>query len=247
VTANQFYVPAIAEGADRIILAGDEHRHLARSARVRPGESVWLIDAAGRRALARVERVGQEATELAVLERMEPEGPRTRVALAQALVEAKKLEIIIEKAAELGCAEVIPVTTARSVRAAREREDRKLERWTRIVREAAKQCKGRLVTAVLPSRTLKALLREPSVGLRLFLSEHGGRPLRDIVAGPGAAADGPPASVVLLVGPKGGWTAGEERDIRAAGFLAVSLGRRILRAETAAVAAAAMILHFWNE
>jgi 16S rRNA (uracil1498-N3)-methyltransferase len=247
VTANQFFVPAIAEGTDRIVVAGDEHRHLARSARVRPGESVWLIDASGRRALARVERVEKEATELSVLERQEPEGLRTRVVLAQALVEAKTLETIIEKAAELGCAEVVPVTTARSVRAAREREDRKLERWARIVREAAKQCKGRLVTSVRPPRALKALLREPPAGLRLFLSENGGRPLREVLAGPSAARPDPPAAAVLLVGPKGGWSAAEEKDIRAAGFEAVSLGRRILRAETAAVAAAAMILHFWDD
>lgn len=245
MTANQFFVPAIAEGADRIVVAGDEHRHLARSARVRPGESVWLIDAAGRRARARVERVGEETTELTVLERQEAEGPGARVVLAQALVEAKKLETIIEKAAELGCVEVVPVTTARSVRAAREREDRKLERWSRIVREAAKQCKGRLVTSVRPPRPLEALLREPLDGLRLFLSEHGGRPLRDVLAGPAAARPAAP-SAVLLVGPTGGWTAAEEEAIRAAGFEAVSLGRRILRSETAAVAAAAMILHFWD-
>jgi len=244
VTANQFYVPAIAKGADRIVLEGEEHRHLARSARVRAGETVWLIDAAGRRARARVETVGEERTELAVLATEEPEAAGTRVVLAQALVEAKKLETILEKAAELGCADFIPVVTTRSLRPAAERADRKLERWKRVVREAAKQCKGRLVTAVHPPRTLPELLREPPADLRLFLSENGGRPLREIIAGP---AGGPPDSVVLLVGPKGGWTGAEERDIRGAGFAAVSLGRRVLRAETAAIAGAAMIVHFWNE
>jgi 16S rRNA (uracil1498-N3)-methyltransferase len=247
VTANQFFVPSIAKGSDRIVLSGGEHRHLSRSARVRPGESVWLIDAAGRRASARVERVGELSTILAVLERQEPEEPRIRLALAQALVEASTLETIIEKAAELGCADVIPVVSARAVRVARERQERKLERWNRIVREAAKQCKGRLVTAVHPPRPLRTLLGEPPEGSRLFLSEHGGRPLREIVAGPGAPAGGPPAGAVLLVGPKGGWTAAEEEDIKRAGFQAVSLGPRILRAETAAIAAAAMILHFWND
>lgn len=247
MTANQFFVPAIAPGAGRIVLRGEEHRHLARSARVRSGDRVWLIDAAGRRARARVEAVGEDATELALLELQEPEDMRTRVALAPALVEAKKLEAILEKAAELGCAAFLPVVSARSVRAPKERADRKLERWNRIVREAAKQCKGPLVTAVGPPRALKSFLREPPAGLRLFLSEHGGRPLGEIVAGAGAPADGPPAAVVLLVGPKGGWTGAEEKDIRAAGFTAVTLGRRILRAETAAVAAAAMIVHFWNE
>lgn len=247
MTANQFYVPAIAKGADRIVLGGEEHRHLAKSARVRAGETVWLIDAAGRRAFARVERVGEERTELAVLGTEEPDTTRTRVALAQALVDAKTLETILEKAAELGCTDFIPVVSARSLRAPKERTLRKLERWMRIVREAAKQCKGRLVTAVHPPRPLEALLREPPPGLRLFLSEHGGRPLRDVVAGPDGPAGGPPPAVVLLVGPRGGWTEREEEDIRGAGFLAVSLGRRILRAETAAIAGSALIVHFWNE
>jgi 16S rRNA (uracil1498-N3)-methyltransferase len=247
VTANQFFVPAIAEGADRIVIEGAEHRHLARSARVRAGETVWLIDAAGRRARARVERVGERSTELAVLAAEPPGASGTRVVLAQALIEAKKLESILEKAAELGCAGFVPVVTARSLRAPAEREDRKLERWTRIVREAAKQCKGRLVTAVHPPVTLLALLREQAADLKLFLSENGGRPLREIVAGTDRAGVRRPASVVLLVGPKGGWTAAEEKLVRGAGFTAVSLGRRVLRAETAAIAGAAMIVHFWNE
>jgi 16S rRNA (uracil1498-N3)-methyltransferase len=247
VTANQFYVPAIAKGVDRIVLEGEEHHHLAKSARVRAGETVWLIDATGRRACARVEQVGKERTELTVLGTEEPDVPGTRVALAQALVDAKTLETILEKAAELGCTDFIPVISARSLRAPKERTDSKLMRWGRIVREAAKQCKGRLVTAVHAPRPLEELLREPPQGLRLFLSEHGGRPLRDIVAGPDRPAGGPPPAVVLLVGPKGGWTEREEEDIRGAGFLAVSLGRRILRAETAAIAGSALIVHFWNE
>ena len=247
MTANQFYVPLIAAGADRIVLEGDEHRHLARAARIRVGEEVWLIDGSGRRCLARVERIGRESAEVVVLKMDEPEAPRTRVALAQGLMEAKKLETVLEKAAELGCRDFIPVISARSLKASGERADKKLERWKRIAREAAKQCKAPLLTDVHAPRPLGELLGSPGAEERLFLSEHGGRPLRDILAartGPGAR---PPASVVLLVGPKGGWTEGEERAIRQAGFEAVSLGRRILRAETAALAGAAMIVHFWNE
>jgi len=247
VTANQFYITFIADGAARIVLEGEEHRHLAKAARVRAGEDVWLFDSRGRRCLARVERVGEERTELAVLKMEEPEAPRTRVALAPCLIEAKKLETILEKAAELGCSDFIPIVSARSLQASEERSGRKLERWRRIAREAAKQCKGRSVTEVHPPRPLKDLLRAPAAGLRLFLSEHGGRPLRDIVAGPGALAGEAPGPVVLLVGPKGGWTEREEKDIRLAGFVAVSLGRRILRAETAALAGAFLIIHFWNE
>jgi 16S rRNA (uracil1498-N3)-methyltransferase len=242
VTANQFFVPDLAEGATRIVLEGEEHRHLARAARVRSREEIWLFDGSGRRVLARVEKIEADRTEVAVLKEDPPETPRTRIVLAQALVEAKKLETVLEKAAELGCSDFIPVTSARSLRTPRERADRKLERWARIAREAAKQCKSRLLTDVHPPRPLEELLRDPGPERRLVLSEHGGRPLRDILTGEAA-----PESVLLLVGPKGGWTAGEERALRVAGFEAVSLGRRILRAETAALAGAALIAHFWNE
>ncbi len=247
MTANQFFVPLIAEDAAVIVLTGEEHRHLARVARVRAGEQVWLIDAHGRRCMSRVEKVEEDRTEVAVLTMEGPEAPRTRIALAPCLMEAKKLETVLEKAVEIGCSDFIPVTSVRSLKAQGERTDRKLERWKRIAREAAKQCKARLLTEVHPPRPLKDLLQAPGADRRLFLSEHGGRPLRDIVTAGLASPEGPPASVLLLVGPKGGWTEGEESGIRQAGFEAVSLGRRILRAETAALAGASLIAHFWNE
>jgi 16S rRNA (uracil1498-N3)-methyltransferase len=247
VTANQFYVPDLEKNASHVVLQGEEHRHLAKAARVRAGETVWLFDAAGSRCLARVDAVGESRTELAVLKFEGPETPRTRVILALCLLEAKKLEMVLEKSSELGCSDFVPVVSARSLKASEERLERKLDRWRRIAREAAKQCKVRTTTTPHPPRALKDLLLEPPAGRRLFLSEHGGLPLRTIVAGSGAPAGEPPVSVVVLVGPKGGWTEGEEKDIRRAGFEAVSLGCRILRAETAALAAAAMIIHFWNE
>lgn len=247
MTANQFYVPRIAPDADRLVLEGDEHRHLAKAARVGAGDIVRLFDDLGGRCRARVEAVAGDRTVLAVLEFERPETVRTQVALAPCLIEAKKLETVLEKAAELGCSDFIPVVSARSLKSPAERSGRKLGRWERIAREAVKQSKGSRATAVHPPRPLKDFLREPPAGRWLFLSEHGGRPLREIVTGCGPEGQDTPASVVLLVGPKGGWTEGEERDIRRAGFEAVTLGRRILRAETAALAAAAMIIHFWNE
>jgi 16S rRNA (uracil1498-N3)-methyltransferase len=241
VTANQFFVPRLAEGVSRIVLEGEEHRHLAKAARVRPGETVWLFDGSGRRFLARVETVGEERTSLAVLKAEEPETPRTRVMLAACLVEARKFDAILEKASELGCSDVLPVESARSLKAPGERAEKKLERWRRIAREAAKQCKSRFLTEVHPPRPLRDLLREPPAERRIFLSEHGGRPLRDVVA------DAGPDAVVLLVGPTGGWTEGEERDIRRAGFEAASLGRRILKSETAALAGTFLIVHHWSD
>ncbi len=247
MTANQFFVPQLPPDAGRIVLRGAEHRHLAKAARVRAGEEIWLFDGRGRRSKARVEKVGPDSTEVAVLESEAPEDRGTRIVLAPCLVEAKTLETIIEKAAEIGCGEVRPVISARSYKAAGERTPRKLERWRRIVREAAKQCKAALLTEVHEPQPLREFVRLDGQARRLFLSEHGGRPLKEILNEGRGSGDGRPKRVILLVGPKGGWTAGEEKEIREAGFEAVSLGRRILRAETAAMAGAAMIAHFWDD
>ncbi len=247
MTANQFFVAVIDPGAWRIVLRGDEHRHLAKAARARVGEEIWLFDGAGRRSRARVETIGDDRTEVSLLAAEAPESLRTRIVLALCLIDGKTLEAALAQAAELGCSDFQPVVSARSFRAAAERTGRKLERWRRIAREAAKQCKSALLTEVHPPRPLRELLRDPGSGRRLFLSEHGGRPLKDVLAAAAGAGGGAPERVTLLVGPKGGWTAGEEKEIWQAGFEAVSLGRRILRAETAAVAGAAMIAHFWNE
>jgi 16S rRNA (uracil1498-N3)-methyltransferase len=94
---------------------------------------------------------------------------------------------------------------------------------------------------------LKDVLAEPGEGLRIFLSEHGGKPLRILLTGAGGGGKPGPSSVTVFVGPEGGWTETEEKNFRAAGCEAVSLGRRVLKAETAALAAVAMISHFWKE
>ena len=247
MTSNQFFVPRLEEGASLIVLRGEEHRHLAKAARVRPGDSVWLFDADGRRCLAEVVSVGRERSELRALRREGPEGRRVSLALVQAMLQAKKMEFLVQKAAELGCAEFSPVITERSLREAVDRSGRKLERWTKIAFEATKQSKGALATVVRAPRALKAYLRDPGPGRKLLLSERGGRPLKDILADR-KTPPGPEApSVSLLIGPEGGWSVAEEGLARESGFEAASLGHRILKAETAALAAAAMVLHFWGE
>ncbi len=248
MTSNQFFIPRLEDGSSLVVLRGEEHRHLAKAARVRPGDSVRLFDADGRRCWAEVVSVGRERTELRVLKRDGTEGRRVNLALVQAMLQAKKMEFLVQKAAELGCAEFLPVITERSLREAAERSGRKLERWSRIALEATKQSKGALATVVRAPRPLKAYLREPGPGRRLLLSERGGRPLKDILADHDACP-GPetPSSVILLIGPEGGWSVAEEGLARESGFEAASLGHRILKAETAALAAAAMVLHFWGE
>jgi 16S rRNA (uracil1498-N3)-methyltransferase len=244
LTANQFFTAPIGADVTRVRLGREEHRHLARSARNRPGDCVWLFDGGGTRYYARVEKVGRESTELRIIRREEDRTAKTGLVLAQALVAAKKMEFILQKAAELGFTGFQPLETARSLRAPAERSDRKRERWARIVREAAKQSKGATTMAVHPVLGLKAFLAAAEGGAeKILLSEYGGRPFRDLLT---ERRDGPSRPVVVCVGPEGGWTRAEDRLLRESGFTAVSLGSRILKVETAALAAAAMVVHFWG-
>lgn len=247
MTSNQFYVPRIGGEASLVVLEGAEHRHLARAARVGEGETVWLFDAGGNRFLARVESVGTDRTALRVLKRAAAAETPMRMVLAQALVPAKKMEFILQKASELGIADFSPIETVRSLKSPKERSGRKAERWARIAREATKQSKGAAAPAVHPPRRLRDALDDPGGGLRIFLSEHGGKPLRCLLLEAENSGQPAPRAVIIFVGPEGGWTESEERSFREAGCEAVSLGRRILKAETAALAAVAIISHFWNE
>lgn len=247
MTSNQFFVPRIESGSSRIAVRGDEHRHLAKAARIRAGDRIRIFDSEGKRCLAEVVSVGRDRTELRVLGVEGPERMRIELVLVQALLPAKKMEFILQKAAELGCAGFLPVTTERSLKSGQEWAARKIDRWSRIALEATKQSKGRRPTAVGAPRPLKALLAEPPGERKLFLSERGGRPLKDILAERGADPGPESLSVVLIVGPEGGWTVAEEKLLREAGFEAASLGRRILKAETAALAASAMVLHYWDD
>jgi 16S rRNA (uracil1498-N3)-methyltransferase len=230
-----------------VVLEGEEHHHLAKVVRMKAGETVWLFDAGGYRYRARVEAVEKDRAVLELLERADPEEPRLKLVLAQAFLPAKKIELILQKASELGVSGFIPVETVRSLKSPVDRSGRKTERWARIAREAIKQSKGAAAPSVSPPRTLKSLLAEPGEGLRVFLSERGGKPLRIVLLE--AEENGPPrpSSMTVFVGPEGGWTEAEEKSFREAGCEAISLGRRVLKAETAALAAVAMISHFWKE
>jgi 16S rRNA (uracil1498-N3)-methyltransferase len=246
LTSSQFYIPRIERGSTRLVIEGAEHHHLARAARVKEGDTVRLFDASGNRCLAQVESVEKERTTLKVLEEAAPEAPRVKLVLAQAILQAKKMELILQKASEIGIAEFIPVESARSLKAAGDRSGSKAERWARIAREATKQSKGGAAPVVYPAERLKVILARPAQGLRIFLSENGGKPFRCLLVGAGSGEPPPAPEVTVFVGPEGGWTRAEEEGFREAGCEAVSLGSRILKAETAAIAGVAMMAHFWN-
>ncbi len=248
MTSNRFLVKPNNLHLPLARLDGEEHHHLSRVLRVQPGEKVWLMDERGNAFQAEVIEVGRKQTRLRVLEKEAPASPKVRLVLGQALIKTKNMEWVIQKASELGVQAIVPVEAARSVLKLKGREGPKLARWRRIAREAVKQSRRTDIPSILPSQPISLFLESRDESIKFILCEHGGVLLRSSLADPPVDSDpsGIPG-IVILVGPEGGWSREEEEQALGSGFRAVSLGTRILRSETAALAALAAIQIFWGE
>ncbi len=249
MTSNRFFIDQKNLKSSTVILYGEEHHHLSRVARIKPKETVWLFDGAGTSYLARVTEITRDHTRLAILEKLEKEGPKLSITLAQALIKSKNMDIIIQKATELGVTKIIPVITARSVVRVEGKIEGKMERWGKIAQEAAKQSRSSFIPSILTPMHLETLIRERKEEKKFLLSEKKGKYLRDFLiqnSASGLHRTKAPSSVLLLIGPEGGWTAEEEENALSHGYEAVSLGKAILKTETAAISSLSLISHFWN-
>ena len=220
-------------------LGGEDARHLTRVLRAEPGQkyeisdsrSVWLaeiVEARGDRVVFRI------LEPVAV-----PEIP-ARITLLPALVKFDRFEWIIEKATELGVERIVPVAAARSEKGLLDASAKRAERWRRIAHEAGQQARRLQTPEILPAVSFGTALAELA-GFRYFLEESAAPPFLGClpVVRPQAA------QVALLLGPEGGWIDVERRAAVQAGWIAVSLGPLVLRAETAATAALAIVLNSW--
>lgn len=246
MTSNHFFVLKDNIAWPEAFLGGDQHRHLSIVLRSRPGDEVWLFDENGARYRGRVEAVEKERTVIGLVEILPASAePRVKIVLAQALLKQKPMDFIISKATELGAAGIVPVAAGRSVIKLDGGWERKAARWTRIAREAAKQSRRASLPSIGPPRSIAELGDPAEAGEERFvLSEKGGPPLKTRLLA--ILEKGLPDRAVIAVGPEGGWTESEEKSLGSGGFEPVSLGGRILRAETASLVAIALIDHLWN-
>jgi 16S rRNA (uracil1498-N3)-methyltransferase len=236
MSARRLFVPGERLGGPRLTLTGPEHHHIGLVLRARPGDTLTLFDGAGGEVEAEVIRVERTETELALGVRRAVAGPAVALTLLCAVPRGPRMDFLVQKTSELGVARIVPVVTDRSV-ARPDAEAGKRARWEKIAREAARQCGRADLPIVDPPVALAEALADPRLPARrlaLFEGERQ-RSLRAAVAG------AEPAATVLLIGPEGGFGAAEPAAARAAGFEAVGLGERILRVETAAIVAVALV------
>ncbi len=229
--------------ADRPLELDRERAHyLTRVLRLRRGEEIECFDGTGHAWIARLVEATAGAATLA-LERLvadEPE-PEPRLHLVQGLLKGASMDLVVQKATELGITDLWPVMAERSnVPTAATRLDRKHRHWQRVTESATEQCGGLHLPRLHPIDVLGTFLRAAPAaapGARLILLDPGSPPL---------PLDLPRAAVCLLVGPEGGWSDGERRQALEAGAQRYGLGPRILRGETAPLAALAALRHGWG-
>jgi 16S rRNA (uracil1498-N3)-methyltransferase len=237
----RFHVPEAAPGA-RVHLPEHAAHHAREVLRLRSGDAVRIFDGAGHEFEATLDRVARQGVEarLASPIAARPESP-LRLVLALSPLKGDRMELVIQKATELGVSEIRPVVTARTDAAARPAlKGSRSERWEKVASGAAEQCGRAVVPEVAPTSTLAALLAEPFDGARIVLLETPGQH-------PMAALETRPRALLLLIGPAGGWHPTEIERLDAAGYRAAGLGPRILRSETAAVAAVAIAQALWGD
>lgn len=232
----RFYFDGVLEPGARIELGAQIARHV-RVLRLRPGEQIVLFDGRGGEVPARLERQdrGGVLVELGERRMLERESP-LRVTLVQGVSTAERMDLTIQKSVELGVSAIQPVLAGKSVvRFDAGRAAAKLAHWRRVAIAACEQCGRNRVPGIEAPRTVAEYCRAPQPGvLRILLSPLGGKSLKELLAAR-------PSAMLLAAGPEGGFDAGEEALFAGAGFVAVRLGPRILRTETAAPAALAAI------
>jgi 16S rRNA (uracil1498-N3)-methyltransferase len=231
----RLYVPAPPDAERLLRIAGDELRHL-RTLRLAPGDRFRVFDGTGAEHEVVLDTIGtRAATARVVATRTDVRDSPLELVLVAALVKRDKMDWVVEKATELGVARIVPVTTRYAVA----RGDHG-PRWRRIALAAAKQCGRTRIPVVDAIRPLADVLASAPPGLRLLAWEdEDARRLGDLPAVTAAAT--------LVVGPEGGFHPDEVTAARAGGFVTVTLGRRVLRAETAAIVAVALCQHRWGD
>jgi len=237
---DTFQVPPGTLGDRAVVVNGPEGHHAVDVVRVRPGDVVRLIDGEGSEALARVDRAVRSEATLSIIEsrtRRREEG--IELTIAQALLKGKGFGECVRRSSELGVARIVPLVTERTVgKLPPEDGGARLDRWRGIALAAVKQSRGIFVPAidaVLGIDDLGPVVADADLALVAW-EEEGTTALRDVLKG-----SGPVRRIVLIVGPEGGLTRAEVDSLREAGASTVGLGARILKADWAAAAAAAMI------
>jgi 16S rRNA (uracil1498-N3)-methyltransferase len=235
---RRFFVDAIESGRARI--TGPDAHHLTRVLRVQPGQQFEISDNQAVY-LAEVESARKDLVSFSIREKVTPAVPAVRAVLLASLIRFERFEWLLEKATELGVHRIVPVQAERSEKGLERAAAKRLQRWSRVVREASEQSRRARLPEIDPPLSMAGALAFDA-SYRFVLEESEAPTILSVLPAERRAED----LVALLVGPEGGWTDRERAQMAGASWRIVSLGPGILRAETAAIAALAIVNAAWG-
>ncbi|WP_288528251.1 16S rRNA (uracil(1498)-N(3))-methyltransferase [uncultured Eubacterium sp.] len=222
---------------EKIILDGESARHIAKSLRMRVGDVICVTDGRGEDYGCQIEEITKDEVVLKVCYKQACESePTCKVTIYQGVPKSTKLEDIVQKCVELGVTEIVPTLTKRCVSRPDDKSaGKKNVRYQKIALEAAQQSGRGIVPKIENMKTLKQALAEDESEVKIVFFEGGGKKLTDII-------DKNTKSVSIFIGPEGGFEEAEVEQIESAGGVRATLGKRILRTQTAPVAGLTAIM-----
>ena len=224
---------------DTAVITGEDAKHIGTVLRMKTGELAVLCDGEGADCLCRIRAVSKDCVEFEVLDRQRNEAePSVFVTLYQCMPKGDKMDFIVQKAVELGVGKVVPVLSKRCVSRPDEKSFvKKIQRWQKIAEEAAKQCGRGKIPEIGEQKEFRAAVTEYSQSKTgILFYECGGVQLSEIVGKDAKEID-------VFVGCEGGFEVEEAELAQEHGIVAATLGKRILRCETAPVAALAVLMN----
>lgn len=241
---TRVYMPDVADGATQVEVRGDEAHHLSRVVRARVGETVGVFDGRGREWRARITEVTRQAVMLQVEGAVAPVAePPVRVTLAIGVLKGDQMDAVVRDATVMGVTHLVPLVTDHVAVSSRAwRDDGALARWQRVAVAAAKQSQRAVVPTISGVTPLNDLWSSHDSERVLVCVE----PSADALADAAWQQRSRPSSVLMLVGPEGGWSGREVATFGARGAHAMSLGPRTLRSEAVPAVALAVLWSTWG-
>lgn len=240
---SRFFVTPVDIGKNTISIRSKEDiHHISKVLRLKPGDEIDISDSENWEYRAEIVRLDTDSIETRILDKQKfAREPELKITLLQGLPKQGKMELIIQKAVELGVYSITPVFTDRSIVTDNGKMGKKIERWQKIADEAVKQCKRGIIPRITEEKTFKEMVQTlDGYDLVIFPYENEeDRSIKDALR----SLKEKPEKVAIVIGPEGGFSEKEAALMKAAGGEIVSLGKTILRTETAGLAAIAMTMY----
>lgn len=232
----RFYIPPARWNLDRLVLDEEESHHAAAVLRLKAGDRVTVFNGEGMQASVEITAITKRAVELKLLQPEPSAPPACRITLGQAIPKGKNMDLIVQKATELGAAAIAPLLTEHTVVQFDARDaGKKREKWQTVAIEASKQCGQNWLPAVLQSQSLDTLLPGDFDLLLIASLQPDARHPRQVLADYVQKKGSKPRNVLVLIGPEGDFTPAEIARAKAHGCRPITLGPIVLRTETAAL------------